>query len=131
MPPPPQVGEQTRPLTMVSIEEFLRDFGLEPEFATHSNIRGLSGGQKVKLVLAAAMWSNPHMLIMDEPTNYLDRESLGALALAIKEWNGEAKGGGIVRGKSEQECNGRMGGEGRVGGGGGGVGRARICADGA
>ena len=94
MPPPPQVGEQTRPLTMVSIEEFLRDFGLEPEFATHSNIRGLSGGQKVKLVLAAAMWSNPHMLIMDEPTNYLDRESLGALALAIKEWNGEAKGGG-------------------------------------
>ena len=29
------------------------------------------------------------MLIMDEPTNYLDRESLGALALAIKEWSGE------------------------------------------
>ncbi len=44
---------------------------------------------QVKLVLAAAMWSNPHMLIMDEPTNYLDRESLGALALAIKEWSGE------------------------------------------
>jgi elongation factor 3 len=43
---------------------------------------------QVKLVLAAAMWSNPHLLIMDEPTNYLDRESLGALALAIKEWNG-------------------------------------------
>lgn len=28
----------------------------------------------MKLVLAAAMWQNPHMLIMDEPTNYLDRE---------------------------------------------------------
>ncbi|GAX78040.1 hypothetical protein CEUSTIGMA_g5482.t1 [Chlamydomonas eustigma] len=83
-----KVGETTRPLTQVSIEEFLRDFGLDPEFATHSNIRGLSGGQKVKLVLAAAMWSNPHLLIMDEPTNYLDRESLGALALAIREWNG-------------------------------------------
>jgi ABC-type molybdenum transport system ATPase subunit/photorepair protein PhrA len=40
------------------------------------------------------MWSNPHMLIMDEPTNYLDRESLGALALAIKEWNGEDREGG-------------------------------------
>ena len=40
------------------------------------------------------MWSNPHMLIMDEPTNYLDRESLGALALAIKEWNGESGGNG-------------------------------------
>ena len=31
------------------------------------------GGQKVKLVLAAAMWNSPHLLIMDEPTNYLDR----------------------------------------------------------
>jgi hypothetical protein len=29
----------------------------------------------VKLVLAAAMWNNPHLLIMDEPTNYLDRVS--------------------------------------------------------
>ncbi len=52
---------------MAAIEEFCRDFGLDPEFSMHSNIRGLSGGQKVKLVLAAAMWSNPHMLIMDEP----------------------------------------------------------------
>jgi len=32
-----------------------------------------AGGQKVKLVLAAAMWNSPHLLIMDEPTNYLDR----------------------------------------------------------
>jgi ATPase subunit of ABC transporter with duplicated ATPase domains len=79
-----KVGESIRPLTMVSIEGYLKDFGLEPEFATHSNIRGLSGGQKVKLVLASAMWSNPHMLIMDEPTNYLDRDSLGALAMSIK-----------------------------------------------
>ncbi len=43
-----QVGEATRPLTMASIEEFCRDFGLEPEFSMHSNIRGLSGGQKVR-----------------------------------------------------------------------------------
>jgi hypothetical protein len=27
----------------------------------------------VKLVLAASMWNSPHLLIMDEPTNYLDR----------------------------------------------------------
>jgi ATPase subunit of ABC transporter with duplicated ATPase domains len=38
-----------------------------------------AGGQKVKLVLAAAMWNNPHLLIMDEPTNYLDRVSSGGL----------------------------------------------------
>ena len=31
------------------------------------------------VVLAAAMWNTPHIIILDEPTNYLDRESLGAI----------------------------------------------------
>ncbi|ORY91239.1 P-loop containing nucleoside triphosphate hydrolase protein [Syncephalastrum racemosum] len=80
-----------RPLTQKEIEKHLTEVGLEPEFATHSRIRGLSGGQKVKLVIGAAMWNRPHMLVLDEPTNYLDRDSLGALAGAIK-----AYGGGVV-----------------------------------
>ncbi len=42
----------------------------------------------MKLVLAATMWNNPHMLVLDEPTNYLDRDSLGALASAIQEFQG-------------------------------------------
>ena len=45
----------------------------------------------MKVVLAAAMWLNPHILVLDEPTNYLDRDSLGALATAIREY-----GGGVV-----------------------------------
>ncbi|KAG5457112.1 MAG: P-loop containing nucleoside triphosphate hydrolase protein, partial [Olpidium bornovanus] len=73
------------------IEKHLVDVGLDPEFATHAHIRGLSGGQKVRLVIGAAMWNRPHMLVLDEPTNYLDRDSLGALASAIKEY-----GGGVV-----------------------------------
>ena len=32
------------------------------------------------------MWQSPHMLILDEPTNYLDREALGALSEAIKDF---------------------------------------------
>ena len=28
------------------------------------------GGMKVKIVLAAAMWQNPHVLILDEPLGY-------------------------------------------------------------
>ncbi|KAJ8657866.1 hypothetical protein O0I10_006394 [Lichtheimia ornata] len=80
-----------RPLTAKEIEKHLDEVGLEPEFATHSRIRGLSGGQKVKLVIGAAMWNRPHMLVLDEPTNYLDRDSLGALAGAIKQY-----GGGVV-----------------------------------
>ena len=75
-------------LTANNIEEYLSLFGLDSELARHSHIKGLSGGQKVKLVLAAAMCHNPHFLIMDEPTNYLDRDSLGALAGAIREFEG-------------------------------------------
>lgn len=76
-----RLGLMTRPLTTAAIEKHLDDFGLEPEFSTHSLMKGLSGGQKVKVVLAAAMWNNPHILVMDEPTNFLDRDSLGALAM--------------------------------------------------
>ncbi|KAI9353222.1 elongation factor EF-3 [Zopfochytrium polystomum] len=65
--------------------------GLEAEFATHYRMSALSGGQKVKVVMAAALWNQPHILILDEPTNYLDREALGALAKAIEEF-----GGGVV-----------------------------------
>jgi elongation factor 3 len=82
---------QARPVTAIAVQKHLDNFGLGAEFGTHSRMRGLSGGQKVKVVLAAAMWLNPHILVLDEPTNYLDRDSLGALAGAIKEF-----GGGVV-----------------------------------
>jgi len=77
-----------RPVTTGVIQKFFEDFGLPSEFSTHSRIRGLSGGQKVKVVLGAAMWQNPHILVLDEPTNYLDRDSLGALAKAIQDYEG-------------------------------------------
>jgi len=77
-----------RPLTSSNVETHLANVGLEAEFATHSRIAALSGGQKVKVVLGAATWMQPHILILDEPTNYLDRESLGALADAIREFDG-------------------------------------------
>jgi elongation factor 3 len=81
-------GLATKSLTTKSIEKQLNEIGIDSEFATHSRIRGLSGGQKVKVALAACMWNNPHILVMDEPTNYLDRDSLGALASAIKKFEG-------------------------------------------
>lgn len=77
-----------RPLTKANVEKHLGVLGLEAEFATHAHMRGLSGGQKVKVVLAACTWNQPHILVMDEPTNYLDRDSLGALAGAIREFGG-------------------------------------------
>merc|ERR1711937_205537 len=77
-----------RPLTKENVEKHIADCGLEPEYGTHFRMNALSGGQKVKVVLAAAMWDQPHILILDEPTNYLDRDSLGALAEAIDAYQG-------------------------------------------
>lgn len=84
-------GLVNRPLTTAGVRKHLEDLGLESEYAEHTQMRGLSGGQKVKVVIAAAMWNNPHILVLDEPTNYLDRDSLAALANAIVDF-----GGGVV-----------------------------------
>ncbi|KAN0061900.1 translational elongation factor EF-1 alpha [Thecaphora frezii] len=77
-----------RPLVRKEIEKHFEDFGLEREFTSHNTMRGLSGGQKVKVVLGAATWRKPHILILDEPTNFLDRESLAALIKAIESYQG-------------------------------------------
>lgn len=81
-------GMFKRTLSASMVEKHLADVGLEAEFASHYRMSALSGGQKVKVVMAAALWNSPHILILDEPTNYLDRESLGALAHAIESFLG-------------------------------------------
>ncbi|KAI9808372.1 MAG: hypothetical protein M1826_004187 [Phylliscum demangeonii] len=77
-----------RELAPKVISKHFEDLGLDPDIANHNEISGLSGGQKVKVVLAGAMWNNPHLLVLDEPTNFLDRDSLGGLAVAIRDFKG-------------------------------------------
>merc|ERR1712194_786784 len=81
-------GMFVKPLSTKNVESHLNGCGLAPEFGTHYRMSALSGGQKVKVVIAAAMWMQPHIVILDEPTNYLDRESLGGLAHAIETFDG-------------------------------------------
>ncbi|EAL86905.1 hypothetical protein LV164_003267 [Aspergillus fumigatus] len=79
---------QFRPLVRKEIEAHCANFGLDAELVSHSRMRGLSGGQRVKVVLAACSWQRPHVIVLDEPTNYLDRDSLGALSKALKTFEG-------------------------------------------
>jgi elongation factor 3 len=79
---------QFRPLVRKEIEAHGANFGLDAELISHSRMLGLSGGQRVKVVLAACSWQRPHLIVLDEPTNYLDRDSLGALSKALKAFEG-------------------------------------------
>lgn len=79
---------QFRPLVRKEIEAHCANFGIDAELVSHSRMLGLSGGQRVKVVLAACSWQRPHLIVLDEPTNYLDRDSLGALSKAIKSFEG-------------------------------------------
>ena len=81
-------GLGSRDLNPAEIRKHLETVGLDGDIADNNEIGGLSGGQKVKVVIAGAMWAKPHLLVLDEPTNYLDRDSLGGLAVAIRDWSG-------------------------------------------
>ena len=77
-----------RKLTTGEIQKHMNSFGLEPEIAQHTKINSLSSGQKMRCYLAAATFYLPHVIIFDEPTNFLDRESTNALSDAIKSFKG-------------------------------------------
>jgi ATPase subunit of ABC transporter with duplicated ATPase domains len=48
----------------------------------------LQGGQKVRVLLAQALFGNPEALLLDEPTNYLDLESIHWLEEFLGRYNG-------------------------------------------
>lgn len=106
-------GAGTRDTSIKSIRAALEELGLNGDIAQYNEIKGLSGGQKVKVVVAAALWSKPQgkfatfprenlqnhleadelevtstVLIGDEMTNYIDRDALGGLVQAINKWDG-------------------------------------------
>ncbi len=63
-------------------EEFVRGFLGKVLFSgeeVQKKVRVLSGGEKVRCMLARMMMMQPNVLVMDEPTNHLDLESITAL----------------------------------------------------
>lgn len=48
----------------------------------------LSGGQRARIVFALIAQEKPHLLMLDEPTNPLDMESIDALAECLKKFQG-------------------------------------------
>jgi ATPase subunit of ABC transporter with duplicated ATPase domains len=83
-----QAGLDQRPLSEREIIKHLEQFGLDEELVLNRKIGGFSAGQKSKLTLGAAFWTKPHMVALDEPTNYIDMETLDSLAGALQRFKG-------------------------------------------
>ncbi|CAF3326930.1 unnamed protein product [Rotaria socialis] len=93
-------GEQFD-LELTAIEHLRRSFNM-PEQDTRKSLgsvglpgrahpikmKDLSGGQKARVALSDLIARQPDVLILDEPTNNLDIESIDALAEAINEYKG-------------------------------------------
>ena len=59
-------------------ESLLNGLGIEDEFH-YKQMNELNGAQKVKVLLARALFGNPDILLLDEPTNHLDLDAIGWL----------------------------------------------------
>ena len=72
-------------------EEFIRGFLGKMLFAgeeVKKKCDVLSGGEKVRCMLSRAMLQKPNVLILDDPTNHLDLESITALNNSLTDFKG-------------------------------------------
>lgn len=69
------------------VAQILQGLGIGSELH-YSNMRDLNGGDKVKVMLAQALFGRPGIILLDEPTNNLDIESVKWLEDFLMDFEG-------------------------------------------
>jgi len=72
-------------------ESFVRQFLGRMLFSgddVYKQVRVLSGGEKVRCMLSKMMLSGSNVLMLDQPTNHLDMESIAALNNGLESFDG-------------------------------------------
>lgn len=74
-------------LTPKELAAYARDFALDPDFFYRNQKMGsLSGGEKIKAQLIRLLIQQPTVLLLDEPSNDIDIQTLELLERVIREW---------------------------------------------
>ncbi len=81
-------------------EEILTGLGVMP-IDHHKDVGLFSGGWKMRIALAKVLITNPDLILMDEPTNYLDMETI----LWLEEWLKKFKGAILMTGHDRDFMN--------------------------
>jgi|SaaInlStandDraft_6_1057023.scaffolds.fasta_scaffold08080_3 elongation factor 3 len=81
-------GRYIRTLTSSNVESHLAECGLPAEKATHTRLSSLSDSEKCMAVIGACTWAQPHILVFDEPTNYLSNDLLNGFAKGLLKFEG-------------------------------------------
>jgi ATP-binding cassette subfamily F protein uup len=69
------------------VAAYLKDYGFRPE-QVRQPVGALSGGERHRLALALALAKPSNLLVLDEPTNDLDMETLDLLEEAVAAYEG-------------------------------------------
>jgi ATP-binding cassette subfamily F protein uup len=81
-----EIGQEPK-ITRKHVMSYLGDFLFSPERA-HSPVRTLSGGERNRLLLARLFALSANVLVLDEPTNDLDIDTLDLLEELLQSYSG-------------------------------------------
>ena len=57
---------------------------------TKKSVKVLSGGEKGRMIYGKLMLTKPNVLLMDEPTNHMDMETIESLQIGLEHYPGDA-----------------------------------------